>query len=133
MLGGSETCSDLFWFYGLAMDDQVALLRDPHQPIRREVAYLIVARIGRQPAIRRRVLSRWASSDDARWALAEPSALLLCDARKKLDAWWDSASLTDSERGYLIQHRGDDEPPAHAVRVESGVLRAYLEMKSAND
>ena len=84
MLGGSETCSDLFWFYGLAVDDQVALLRDPHQPIRREVAYLIVARIGRQPAIRRRVLSRWASSDDARWALAEPSALLLCDARKSL-------------------------------------------------
>jgi hypothetical protein len=131
MLGGSETRSDLLWFYGLAMDDQVAFLRDPHQPVRREVAYLIVARIGKQPAIRRRVLRRWASNDDACWTLAEPSALLLCNARKKLDAWWNSASLTDKERGYLIQHRGDDEPPAHAVMVESGILRAFLEMKAA--
>jgi hypothetical protein len=34
-----------------------------------------------------------------------------------------------SERGYLIEHRADRELPAHTVRVEPPVIRAFLEMK----
>ena len=39
-------------------------------------------------------------------------------------------SLTDGERNYLIEHRADDEPPAHAVMVELPMLRAYPKMKA---
>lgn len=64
-----------------------------------------------------------------RWRLSEPVASQLSRVREKLDKWWNSNSLTISDRNYLIQHRGDAELPPHTVRVEPPVIRAYLEMK----
>jgi hypothetical protein len=64
-----------------------------------------------------------------RWKPSDPFASQLSRVRDKLDSWWYSDSLTNSERNYLIEHRADDEPPPHTVRVESSVIRAYLEMK----
>ena len=64
-----------------------------------------------------------------RWKLSEPVASQLSRVCEKLDKWWNSNSLTLSDRNYLIEHRADAELPAHAVRVEPPVIRAYLEMK----
>jgi hypothetical protein len=65
-----------------------------------------------------------------RWKLSDPVASQLSCVRDKLDEWWYSDSLTNSERNYLIEHRADAESPPHTVRVEPSVIRAYLEMKA---
>jgi hypothetical protein len=64
-----------------------------------------------------------------RWRLSEPVASRLSRVREKLDKWWNSDALTNTERHYLIEHRADTEPPPHAVKAEPPVIRAYLEMK----
>jgi hypothetical protein len=121
----------LSWFCKLAIHDQIMLLNDPYQRLPRKLARHIADSIGEQAALMRLVLCSEESSDGQRYCkLAEPAARQLRDARKKLDAWWVSDSLSDRERRYLIAHRADDEPPAHAVRVEPPIIRAYLEMKA---
>jgi hypothetical protein len=118
---------DLSWFCKLAIHDQMTLLADPDQRLSRKLARHIATSLGDQAAL---VLCSEESSDGQRYSkLAEPAARQLRDARKKLDAWWVSDSLSERERSYLIAHRADDEPPAHAVRVEPPIIRAYLEMK----
>ena len=69
----------------------------------------------------------WGPSD--RWRLSEQVASQLSRVREKLDKWWNSNSLTRTDRNYLIDHRTDAELPPHTVRVEPPVIRAYLEMK----
>jgi hypothetical protein len=122
---------DLSWFCKLAIHDQITLLNDPNQRLSRTLARRIAASLSEQQAAQ--VLCDEESSDGQRYCkLAEPAARQIRDARKKLDAWWVSDSLSDRERRYLIAHRSDDEPPAHAVRVEPAIIRAYLEMKAPN-
>jgi hypothetical protein len=121
---------DLSWFCKLAIHDQITLLNDPNQRLSRKLARHISACLGEQAAL---VLCSEESSDGQRYCkLGVPAARQIREARKKLDAWWVSASLSDRERSYLIAHRGDDDPPAHAVRVEPAIIRAYLEMKASN-
>jgi hypothetical protein len=69
----------------------------------------------------------WGPSD--RWRLSEPVASQLSRVREKLDKWWNSNSLTITDRNYLVEHRADAELPPHAIRVEPPVIRAYVEMK----
>jgi hypothetical protein len=113
----------LSWLRELAVKDQVALLGYPRRTISGEVAGHITAVLGGSAV----VMQLRGASD--RWKLSEPLASQLSRVREKLDRWWNSLSLSNSERNYLIQHRDDPEPPPHAVRVEPHVIRAYLEMK----
>jgi hypothetical protein len=69
----------------------------------------------------------WGPSD--RWRLSEPVASQLSRVREKLDKWWNSNSLTITDRNYLVEYRADAELPPHAIRAEPPVIRAYLEMK----
>jgi hypothetical protein len=124
MTGGSAERVSLSWLRELAINDQVALLRYPSRTISGEVAGHIADILGRYAVVTQ---VRGASDH---WKLSEPVASQLSRARDKLDKWWNSDSLTNSERNYLIEHRGDDEPPPHAVRVELPAIRAYLEMKA---
>jgi len=122
---------DLSWFCKLAIHDQITLLNDPNQRLSRKLARRIATSVGEQQAAL--VICSEESSDGQRYCkLAESAAQQLRDARKKLDAWWVSDSLSDRERRYLIAHRCDHEPPPHAVRVEPPIIRAYLEMKAPN-
>jgi hypothetical protein len=121
--GGSAEAASLLWLRELAINDQVALLRYPRRTISGEVAGHIADVLGR-PAV---VMQLWGPSD--RWRLSEPVASQLSRVRDKLDKWWNSNSLTISDRNYLIEHRADAELPPHTVRVEPPVIRAYLEMK----
>jgi len=123
MTGGSAEAVSLSWLRELAMNDQVALLRYPRRTISGDVAGHIADILGR-PAV---VTQLHGPSD--RWKLSEPVASQLVRVREKLDKWWNSDSLNNSDRNYLIEHRADTELPPHAVRVEPPVIRAYLEMK----
>ena len=123
MTGGSAEAASLLWLRELAINDQVALLRYPRRTISGEVAGHIADVLGR-PAV---VMQLWGPSD--RWRLSEPVASQLSRVRDKLDKWWNSNSLTITDRNYLIEHRADAELPPHSVRVEPPVIRAYLEMK----
>lgn len=110
---------DLSWFCKLAIHDQMTLLNDPNQRLSRKLGRRIVTSLGEQQAAL--VLCSEESSDGQRyWKLAESAVRQIRDARKKLDAWWVSDSLSD------------DEPPAHAIRVEPPIIRACLEMKAPN-
>ena len=121
----------LSWFYDLAIRDQVALLKDPHRTLSRELAREIADSLAEHPAVKAQVLIQDEPSDGPRRSkLAEPIARQLSTVRKKLDKWWKSDSLTERERSYLIEHRADDELPPRAVTVEPPMLRAYLEMKA---
>ncbi len=124
MTGGFAESVSLSWLDELAIKDQVALLRDPHRTISGELAGHVADSLGGHA-----VVEQLRGGSD-RWKLSEPVASQLGGVRKKLDKWWNSDSLTNSERNYLIEHRGDAEPPPHAVRVEPTVIRAYLEMKA---
>jgi hypothetical protein len=121
--GGSAEADSLVWLRELAINDQVALLRYPRRTISGEVAGHIADILGR-PAV---VMQLHGASD--RWKLSEPVASQLSRVCQKLDKWWNSNSLTLSDRNYLIEHRADTELPPHAVRVEPPVIRAYLEVK----
>jgi hypothetical protein len=121
--GGSAEAASLLWLRELAINDQVALLRYPRRTISGEVAAHIADVLGR-PAV---VMQLWGPSD--RWRLSEPVASQLSRVCEKLDKWWNSNSLTITDRNYLIEHRADAELPPHTVRVEPPVIRAYLEMK----
>ena len=123
MTGGSAEAVSLSWLRELAMNDQVALLRYPRRTISGDVAGHIADILGR-PAV---VTQLHGPSD--RWKLSEPVASQLVRVREKLDKWWNSDSLNNSDRNYLIEHRADTELPPHAVRVEPPVIRAYLKMK----
>jgi hypothetical protein len=123
MTGGSAEAVSLSWLRELAMNDQVALLRYPRRTISGDVAGHIADILGR-PAV---VMQLHGPSD--RWKLSEPVASQLVRVREKLDKWWNSDSLNNSDRNYLIEHRADTELPPHAVRVEPPVIRAYLEIK----
>lgn len=115
----------LSWFCDLPLSGQVALLMDPRRPLSPGGARRIADSLGEQ------MLSQEVPGNGPRrWRLAEPAARQLGSVRKKLDKWWNSDSLTNIERNYLIAHRADDEPPPHAMTVELPVLRAYLEMKA---
>jgi hypothetical protein len=114
----------LSWLYGLAMNDQVALLKNSRRTFTGELAGHVADSLGRQGVVQQ------LSEGPDRWRLAESVATQLSGVRKKLDKWWASDSLTGTERDYLIEHRADDEPPPHAVRVEPAAIRAYLEMKA---
>jgi len=124
MTGGSADPVSLSWLRELAVQDQVALMRYPRRTISGEVAGHIAALLGRYAV----VMQLRGPSD--RWKLSDPLASQLSRVRDKLDKWWYSDSLTNSERTYLIEHRADAEPPPHTVRVEPPVIRAYLEMKA---
>jgi hypothetical protein len=123
MTGGSAEAVSPSWLCELAMNDQVALLRYPRRTISGDVAGHIADILGR-PAV---VMQLHGRSD--RWKLSEPVASQLVRVREKLDKWWNSDSLNNSDRNYLIEHRADTELPPHAVRVEPPVIRAYIEMK----
>jgi hypothetical protein len=123
MTGGLAEPVSLSWLHGLAMKDQVALLRYPHRTISAELAGQIADSVGGHA-----VVMQLREGLD-RWKLSEPVARQLSGVRKRLDKWWNSDSLPNSERNYLIEHRADAEQPPHAVRVEPPVIRAYLEMK----
>jgi hypothetical protein len=121
--GGSAEPVSLSWLRELAISDQVALMRYPRRTISDEIASHIAGILG-QYAV---VMQLRGASD--RWRLSEPVASQLSRVREKLDKWWNSNSLTMSDRNYLIEHRADAELPPHTVRVEPPVIRAYLEMK----
>jgi hypothetical protein len=123
MTGGSADPVSLSWLQELAIQDQVALMRYPRRTISGGVAGHIAYILGGYAV----VMQLHGPTD--RWKLSDPFATQLSRVRDKLDSWWYSDSLTNSERNYLIEHRADDEPPPHTVRVESSVIRAYLEMK----
>ncbi|HEY2196634.1 MAG TPA: hypothetical protein VGH69_02830 [Mycobacterium sp.] len=123
MTGGSAEAVSLLWLRELAVGDQIALLRYPRRKLSVEVAAHVADVLGRSAV----VVQLWGPSD--RWRLAEPVASQLSRVREKLDKWWNSNSLTITDRNYLIEHRADAELPAHTVRVEPPVIRAYLEMK----
>ena len=123
MTGGSAEAVSLVWLRELGINDQIALLRYPRRTISGEVAGHIADVLGRSAV----VMQLHGSSD--RWKLSEPVASQLSRVCEKLDKWWNSNSLTLSDRNYLIEHRADAELPAHAVRAEPPVIRAYLEMK----
>ena len=111
------------WLRELAINDQVALLRYPRRTISAEVAGHI-ADVLSSSAV---VMQLWGPAD--RWRLSDPVASQLSRVREKLDKWWNSNSMTITDRNYLIEHRADAELPPHTVRVEPPVIRAYLEMK----
>ena len=123
MTGGSAAPVSLSWLRELAIEDQVALLKYPRRTISGEIAGHLADILGAYAV----VIQLHGPSD--RWKLSEPVARQLSLVRERLDKWWNSDSLADSDRSYLIEHRGDREPPAHAVRAEPTVIRAYLEMK----
>ena len=123
MTGGSAEAVSLVWLRELGINDQIALLRYPRRTISGEVAGQIADVLGPSAV----VMQLHGSSD--RWKLSEPVASQLSRVCEKLDKWWNSSSLTLSDRNYLIEHRADAELPAHAVRAEPPVIRAYLEMK----
>jgi hypothetical protein len=120
---GSAEPVSLSWLCELAMRDQVALLTYPRRTISGEVAGRIAECVGGY------AVEMQLRGPSDRWKLSELVASQLIRAREKLDAWWYSDSLSNSERHYLIEHRADAEPPPHTVRVEPPVIRAYLEMK----
>jgi hypothetical protein len=121
--GGSAEPVSLSWLRELAISDQVALMRYPRRTISGEIASHIAGILGLYAV----VMQLRGASD--RWRLSEPVAGQLSRVREKLDKWWNSNSLTMSDRNYLIEHRADAELPPHTVRVEPPVIRAYLEMK----
>jgi hypothetical protein len=123
MSGGSAEPVSFLWLRDLAIKDQVALLRYPRRTISAEVARQIADILGGSVV----VMQLRGASD--RWKLSEPLASQLSRVREKLDKWWNSNALANSERDYLIEHRADRELPPHTVRVEPPVIRAYLEMK----
>ena len=123
MTGGSAEPVSFLWLRDLAINDQVALLRYPRRTISAEVARHVAGMLGGSVV----VMQLRGPSD--RWKLSEPLASQLSRIREKLDKWWNSDALTDSERNYLIEHRADVELPPHTVRVEPPVIRAFLEMK----
>jgi hypothetical protein len=123
MISGSAESVSLSWLSELATHDQVALLRYPRRTISGEVAGLIADVLGGYAV----VMQLRGPSD--RWKLSEPVASQLIRVCDKLDEWWYSDSLSNSERYYLIEHRADAEPAPHTVRAEPPVIRAYLEMK----
>jgi hypothetical protein len=123
MTGGSADPVSLSWLQELAVQDQVALMRYPRRTISGEVAGHIAGIVGGYAV----VMQLHGPAD--RWKLSDPLASQLSRVRDKLDSWWYSDSLTHIERNYLIEHRADAEPPAHAVRAETPVIRAYLEMR----
>jgi hypothetical protein len=124
MTGRSADPVSLSWLRELAIQDQVALMRYPRRTISGEVAGHIADIVGRYAV----VMQLRGPSD--RWKLSDPVASQLSRVRDKLDEWWYSDSLTNSERNYLLEHRADAESPPHTVRVELPVIRAYLEMKA---
>jgi hypothetical protein len=124
MTGRSADPVSLSWLRELAIQDQVALMRYPRRAISGEVAGHIADIVGRYAV----VMQLRGPSD--RWKLSDPVASQLSRVRDKLDEWWYSDSLTNSERNYLLEHRADAESPPHTVRVELPVIRAYLEMKA---
>jgi hypothetical protein len=121
--GGFAEAASLVWLRELAINDQVALLRYPRRTISAEVAGHI-ADVLSSSAV---VMQLWGPAD--RWRLSDPVASQLSRVREKLDKWWNSNSMTITDRNYLIEHRADAELPPHTVRVEPPVIRAYLEMK----
>jgi hypothetical protein len=123
MTSGSAEPVSLSWLCELELQDQVALLRYPRRTISGEVAGLISDILGGYA-----VVTQLRGPSD-RWNLSESVASQLSRVSDKLDKWWTSDSLSNSERDYLIEHRGDPEPPPHAVRAEPAVIRAYLETK----
>ena len=123
MTGGFAEAASLVWLRELAINDQVALLRYPRRTISAEVAGHI-ADVLSSSAV---VMQLWGPAD--RWRLSDPVASQLSRVREKLDKWWNSNSMTITDRNYLIEHRADAELPPHTVRVEPPVIRAYLEMK----
>jgi hypothetical protein len=123
MSGGLAQPPSLSWLYGLAMKDRVALLKNPRHTLTDELAGHVADNLGWQGVVH-------LSDGPDHWRLAESVTSQLSVVRKKLDKWWSSDSLTNRERDYLIEHRADDEPPPHAVRVEPAAVRAYLEMKA---
>ena len=123
MSGGFAEPVSLSWLHELAIKDQVALLRDPRRTISGELAGHIADTLGGHAVVRQ------LREGSDRWKLSEPVASQLSGVRRKLDKWWNSDSLTNSERNYLIEHRADADPPPHAVRAEPPVIRAYLQMK----
>jgi hypothetical protein len=98
-------------------------MRHPRRTISGEIASHIAGILGLYAV----VVQLHGASD--RWRLSEAVAGQLSRVREKLDKWWNSNSLTMSDRNYLIEHRADAELPPHTVRVEPPVIRAYLEMK----
>jgi hypothetical protein len=121
--GGSAEAASLVWLRELAISDQVALLRYPRRTISAEVAGNIAEVLTRSAV----VMQLWGPAD--RWRLSERLASQLSGVREKLDKWWNSNSMTVTDRNYLIEHRADAELPPHTVRVEPPVICAYLEMK----
>ena len=124
MTGGSAEPVRFLWLRDLAINDQVALLRYPRRTISADVARHIADMLGGFV-----VVMRLRGPPD-RWKLSEPLASQLSRIRERLDEWWNSDALTNTERDYLIEHRGDGELPPHTVRVEPPVIRAFLEMKT---
>jgi hypothetical protein len=124
MTGGSADPVSLSWLSELAIQDQVALLRYPRRTISGEVAGHIADVVGGYAVIQH------LHGPSDRWNLSEPLARHLERVLDKLHLWWNSASLTSSERKYLIEHRADRELPPHTVRVERPVIRAYLEIRA---
>ena len=124
MTGGFAEAVSHTWLHELAIKDQVALLRNPHRTISGELAGHIDAILGGHAVVKQ------LRGDSDRWKLSEPAAIQLSSVRKTLDKWWNSDSLSNTERKYLIEHRADAEPPPHAVRVEPVIISAYLAMKA---
>jgi hypothetical protein len=140
----SEPTDSLSWFYNLPMDDQVALLNDPYQPLSQH----LIDRLDQQQVTG----THWVQSrDPVHWSLTAPAAVRLEAIRAQLDDWWDG--LAHHEHLYVIQQRAGEldatydrtvqaaDGPAFGVALVRdlrnanqfrlpAMIRAYVEMKA---
>jgi hypothetical protein len=124
---------DLSWFYTLKLNDQVALLSNPHQLSQQLADHL-----------KQIVSLGWWNSHPTDPVLDALVLQRLEQIRSQLDEWWwdllTGEPLPDNERNHLIKHRTDDEPPqryldlvqneANAIGERPAMVHAYIEMQA---
>jgi hypothetical protein len=91
----------LGWFYQLGLDDQVAILSDPHAALPPQLVQSLAARP---------VAPTWVAPESpTRWLVTHPLADTLDAKHKQLDKWWRRWQRHAPERcASLIQRRGDE-------------------------
>jgi hypothetical protein len=107
--------SGLSWFYSLPLVDQVALLRDPKQPL----PPCLVDRLSGQSGV---IAKKWWVSSNDHAPLKLAAASRLCAIRKQLDSWWDW--LADHERGHLTRQRDGELDEIYAEWVQAATGNA---------
>jgi len=113
--------ADLSWFYSLdALEDQVSLLRDPHQVLPMPLAKRVMGNPGIFSA-------RWVHGDEpTQWHLTTGAAEKLAEIRARLDQWWPGLSADD--RAYIIENRnGEFDVDGYASLIHDAGLGSSVE------